>query len=903
MTFRLDHAFNENNRAYLRYTSTINSSTSNRDDPSNADATIAADGLPFAASNLSVNHNTLYATAIGYTHVFSPTFYAETVASQSWWGEQNGTGGTPSANFESQLGLPNNFGQAGFPQIASIISPIAGTQFTYGMTQIISSIDENFTKTAGRHQMEFGGRYRHERFGSLPDRVKDTVNFDGLGTGLLDTTSSTYGKLSNTGYADADEFLGNPYTYSVNIQPPYQHLHDMEFDAYFQDNYHLAKNLTVNIGLRYEAHPAIWAKYGIMEGFDLKNHAIVTSAPISTLITEGYTTQAVVTNDQNIGVVFETPSQAGMPDQLTKNSNLNFSPRVGIAWQPFSGRWGTVLRGAYGRFIYPEPIRNSLVSVGRSNPLTNGFSMNYTSASQAPDSLPNYILRTKQTSTGPLTSGTPVMGVNSSGVINSNSTTSILPGISNVARDPDTDPDYVTQANFTIEQPMKGHSALRLSYIYTHGQNLPQDYFYNDHPSNYVWELVNGVVPPTGSTIGSNQYSSTATGPYDQVTWGGSNYMQLSSGWSNDNIFQANYQRLFHHGVAYQASYSWSKPIRVGGNSSRDTEIDPIQNYANSGLGVVSPYTFTQPKTGNYVGGILGVLAPATPPPPPPGTASYGYYRALNRFANYMVDTAVPKQHVQFNGIVDLPFGRGKRFLGNANRLVNEFVGGFQIAGSGSITSQDFAVKSTQWGPTNPLTLYKHAKPITDCRSGNCLKGYEWFNGYIANTAISGNTCSAGLSATVSGLGSDWVPYSQPNTSQLCATPALNSKGVLATVTDTNFGSDYVSMTLTNGKTSTIAYQPYPTSNNTSGIGANPYSHTVLNGPFLFNADLSFFKVFPITEKANLRFNVDAFNALNIQGEPNPDTTTGIVLTTPGGNGASSANSPRQIQMTLRLTF
>ncbi len=32
----------------------------------------------------------------------------------------------------------------------------------------------------------------------------------------------------------------------------------MEFDAYFQDNLHLSRNLTVNLGGRYEAHPAAW---------------------------------------------------------------------------------------------------------------------------------------------------------------------------------------------------------------------------------------------------------------------------------------------------------------------------------------------------------------------------------------------------------------------------------------------------------------------------------------------------------------------------------------------------------------------------------------------------------------------------------------------------------------------
>ena len=64
-----------------------------------------------------------------------------------------------------------------------------------------------------------------------------------------------------------------------------------------------------------------------------------------------------------------------------------------------------------------------------------------------------------------------------------------------------------------------------------------------------------------------------------------------------------------------------------------------------------------------------------------------------------------------------------------------------------------------------------------------------------------------------------------------------------------------------------------------------------------WNADLSVFKVFPITEKVNLRINVDAFNAFNIQGYNNPNATTGIQ------NFRTSYWTPRQLQFTARLTF
>jgi hypothetical protein len=68
-------------------------------------------------------------------------------------------------------------------------------------------------------------------------------------------------------------------------------------------------------------------------------------------------------------------------------------------------------------------------------------------------------------------------------------------------------------------------------------------------------------------------------------------------------------------------------------------------------------------------------------------------------------------------------------------------------------------------------------------------------------------------------------------------------------------------------------------------------------GPYNYEADMSLYKLFPITEKVNFRVNVDAFNAFNIQGYINPSLTDGTEVLT------SSYWTPRQIQITVRLTF
>ena len=86
----------------------------------------------------------------------------------------------------------------------------------------------------------------------------------------------------------------------------------------------MLRNLTVNLGLRYEAHPAAWEGQGAMMGFDLKNDAMVTSGPLSQLIAEGLTTQAIINNDELDGAKFETPQQAGLPPMLVNSYNFTW---------------------------------------------------------------------------------------------------------------------------------------------------------------------------------------------------------------------------------------------------------------------------------------------------------------------------------------------------------------------------------------------------------------------------------------------------------------------------------------------------------------------------------------------------------------------------------------------------
>ena len=824
---RLDHVFNDKNRGYFRFTEIDQQQQALRNFPSASPANIQSSDLPEGATGYQRIPVQTISGAMGYNKTFSPTLFSETVLSMQWQRMYVEGNEASMQNYEKQFGLPNNFSQIGFPAIgANLFMPYGGSQWFYGMSQRIITLDENFNKILGKHQLAFGGRVRHEKFGYLSDRSPNTIAYSNLATAIYNpATGANFGALPNTGYQDADFFLGAASSFSQNRNAPYNDSSLIEYDGYIQDNWKISPSLTLNAGVRWEAHPAPGVKNDYLVFFDPKNNAISTPRNMDYYLQQGLTSQALLTNLRDLGVKFQTLKEAGLGKAGIKGYNANILPRFGFAWVPSFGLNRTVIRGGYGEYSYPVPVRNSIRYLTASYPFTAGYSMNYNAAAQAADGLPNSLLR------NPLQA---ITGLNTQNVVDTNTTTALLPGISpGTILASDYPPAKVREANFTIEQPFQDGSVLRTSYVYTYGTNLDQNFLFNNAPSTYVWQAATGTIPPVG------RFAGTATRPYDQTTWGGIT-QSTKFGFSNNTALQVNYQRPYRKGVGFQVFYVFSRAFRVGGNTFRDNTLFPASNFA--------------------AGTIPQGMDVGTPLEPS---------REFNRWQNYRMDTAIPVHRISFNGIVDVPFGKGRRFAGNSNRFVNAVIGGWQMAFVGTVVSQAFQVATGNFGETNPITLYKREKAIQDCRSGVCRDGYLWFNGYIPPNVV--NAASRG----VTGLPDDYKPY---------LAPINNTPGTA------QFGTNNVNQTLRNGQVVLTGFAPGPS-------GVQPYNAMVLQGPKNFQSDVSLYKEFNITERWRLRFNVDAFNAFNIQGLVNPDSGTGIQLM------QQSYWRPRQVQFTGRLSF
>jgi len=81
----------------------------------------------------------------------------------------------------------------------------------------------------------------------------------------------------------------------------------------------------------------------------------------------------------------------------------------------------------------------------------------------------------------------------------------------------------------------------------------------------------------------------------------------------------------------------------------------------------------------------------------------------------------------------------------------------------------------------------------------------------------------------------------------------------------------------------------------------------VLHGPRLFEIDSSVFRKFRVTERWNLEFRAEAFNATNTPHFDRPDTNYSDAafgqVTTAHGNQSVQVNENRQLQFSLRLMF
>jgi hypothetical protein len=212
------------------------------------------------------------------------------------------------------------------------------------------------------------------------------------------------------------------------------------------------------------------------------------------------------------------------------------------------------------------------------------------------------------------------------------------------------------------------------------------------------------------------------------------------------------------------------------------------------------------------------------------------------------------------NAVYELPFGKGKSWLGNSGRAVDYLVGGWQLS------------NTTNWSSGLPWT-----PSISECGA--------FFDG---NGPCRPDKAAGSMHFGVGPLD----PVNHTRTFFTPVSPIINPDNYPV-------GTDVCSLAGTSSGPFAL-----PACGTIGNIGKN-----VFHGPRGFYSDLSVSKAIPITERFKARFIMDAFNVFNhpVYAFSANNGANGCVDCQGGNNGKitglEGGTSMRQLQFALRFDF
>jgi hypothetical protein len=642
-TLRIDHTFSENHNIFGRYSwgqqDTVGDTTNS--------GAARFPGLPPIVATFRTPRN----LAVGLRSTLSERTVNELVAGFN--------------DFLFDFVIPSNQDPRATPIVLATVTDPLSNEFGNARRLTTYQLVDNVSHVVGEHTLRFGTNIRLQRhydirgsvagldvnpryfIGGTPDPSRfnrpanistfDIGTFSGLVNNMLGRVS-----LARVGLVDIGGQYGPPGTpFLFDAWFP-------EYDFYFQDDWRIRPNLTLNLGIRWEPKPKPF--------------------------TRGDSTILVPDRDLTIG---SAPSNqiTFVEGDLYRSDYNNFGPAIGVAWDPFSdGR--TAIRAnfriAFDRIstflpssaIFPNSPGTTTASI---------LNFNTTPAQdfRLLDGIPSLLVTAspdaRRTPVSPSTSAIEVL-------------------------DPNFETPTTYQVSFGVQRDIGFGIVAEAQYIGRWGRNLIGGYERNQveisengflaafqaAQAGGQSALLDQLLAPVRGSVSGAQYlrnqfpTALAQGSVASVaasinntfvTTGGvtrnlptifgqpfffNDYPQFLGGLQiidsnsysdyHGGVFQVS--RRFAQGYEFNVSYTLSR-------SRDDKSYDP---------------TFTRISSGT------GQSAQSTP------------FDATDRSLNYGLSDFDRTHVLQGTAFVELPFGRGRHFFRNANGLVHRLLGGWVIA-------------------------------------------------------------------------------------------------------------------------------------------------------------------------------------------------------------------------------
>lgn len=438
------------------------------------------------------------------THTFSPTtvgvFRFSYLRNKFLYGESENNTTPASLGFGYQPSLDAAIGPP-FIQVngyTTIGDPITGPRDTYENAFDYSG---SFSWVHGRHDFKFGGGYQHLQVNVLQ--------------GIASNGFFVFAPFPVVPDAFASFLFGQPVFFLQGRGDFSRGIRGNALNAYAQDTYKATPRLTLNIGLRYEL-PFPYTEIHNRQTLWIpgRQSRVMPNAPEDLLY----------------------PGDPGVPAGLIPTFNKGFAPRVGLAWDP-TGNSKWLVTSAYG--IFYEPYYT-----GQGGPL------------QAPISAPPY-LQTQQislTSTTFLNFSDPYFG-------NPPPNGTFATPLTNLTLAPNLPLPYTQDWDLNVQRSLGSDLLLEIGYVGTKGTKLPR--FVEGNPAIYIPGFDSSGNPISTSSnadfrrIHSGCTLDPASPPCTYSSTG------LIEGIANSayNALEASLTKRFSHGLAFLASYTYSKTI------------------------------------------------------------------------------------------------------------------------------------------------------------------------------------------------------------------------------------------------------------------------------------------------------------------------------------------------------
>jgi hypothetical protein len=266
--------------------------------------------------------------SLSETHVFSSNVYNEARIgwNRSLTFEELETSFTRNVikemGLDSQLPLsqaplewgPPNFGISASSSALGLPALRTGAPWNPNGGQIWHFAD-NLSIVRGKHSLKMGGTVMR----------RNNVFIETLtARGGLNFGNAPGGAYTGDGLVDF--MLGYMGSATVGVAPLHGRPNQFWLAGYFQDDYKVSTNLTLNLGIRYDYFQPWKEMRDHWASFDLATNQVVYAANA----TEAQGSRALRFGDKN-----------------------NWGPRFGFAWRPL-GRQNTVVRGGYGVYFEQE---------------------------------------------------------------------------------------------------------------------------------------------------------------------------------------------------------------------------------------------------------------------------------------------------------------------------------------------------------------------------------------------------------------------------------------------------------------------------------------------------------------------------------------------------------------------